>query len=113
MTDRVCTEDEAVEAVEYHRQCWGGFPIPDPERRAFVRLFRTCTVTEVRTAIDDLVRVADRRPAPGDLGQRVRLIRRRARLEAITEPYGDAVPAHASPSFAEAKSRTHRVPQEA
>jgi hypothetical protein len=78
--------DEALAALGYLRSAFGGWPIPEAEERAHLRLFRTCTRAELVQAIDELVRVSDRRPSPNDIAQRVRRVRRSARSAPAPPP---------------------------
>lgn len=94
MTEHVCDSTEALAALAYLRSAFGGFGIGDAEERVHLRLFRTCTTAELRQAIDELVQVAERRPSPNEVGQRVRMIRRqRARQPAEHEPWPEVSPA--------------------
>lgn len=71
-----CTLEEAKEAVDYLRKGFGGFGIDDQEERQLKRLFLEYGPVEVDTAIDQMIRTVDRRPAANDIGKVLRANRR-------------------------------------
>lgn len=97
MSERSCDVNEAMAAVSYLRTAFSGWSqLSDQQERAYLRLFRTCSPAELRQAIDELVMAGGgRRPAPADVGERVQMVRKAARLSAANarEPWPDVTPA--------------------
>lgn len=96
MSDQRCTSEQATAAVGYLARCWGGFSIPDDEKRAFLRLFTHYPPAVVSRAIDDLVRASDRRPSPADLASKLRPMRPSVPDTRNTEPIPEVDPEHVS-----------------
>lgn len=89
MSESNCTSEQAMTALSYLRQCFGGYTLPQQEERAFLRLFVTLPPSAIRTAVDELVRKADRRPSPNDVAQ---IVRKQRPVTATTNP--DPLPDH-------------------
>lgn len=88
MSEVTCTVDEANAAVDYLRHAFGSWPLPDQDRRAVRRTCLNYTKAEVIEAIDQLVRVADRRPSANDISQRI-LANRKRKPNPNAGPYID------------------------
>lgn len=82
-----CTSEQAISALGYLRQAFGGFSIPEQEERAHLRLFGTCTPSELQEAFDELVTVTNRRPSPNEVAQRVKQVRAGHRRQLVHEPW--------------------------
>lgn len=101
IAEKTCTSEEAISAVGHIARCWGGFAIPDDEKRAFMRLFVTYPPAAVGSAIDNLVRAAGRRPSPADLGGELRRTLPAVRDTRPTDPWPEITPENVSRHIAE------------
>ena len=109
MSAPLCTSEQAIAALGYLRNSFGGYGIPEPEGRPYLRLFRNFTAQEVQDAIDALTRIADRRPSPNEIAQQIRARRpsRRADGPYLCDiPTSDlTMPAEFSDRVSELRSR--------
>ena len=96
-----CTSDQAKEALDYLRQAFGGYTIPEQERRADLRLFMGYPLADVEAAIDDLVKQStNRRPSPSDISQAIRArIRQVSEQKPARDSYGPVVPSEEVPAI--------------
>lgn len=83
-----CTSDQALRALSALQSAFGGYPIPDDDKREFLRLFGRHTAPAVRRAIDEAVeRFPRRRPAPNELAELIRLAQPPVRDTRTSEPW--------------------------
>lgn len=90
--DRNCTPEQAQQALDYLRHAFGGWEIPDMERRAHLRMFLNFPPQTIRKAIDELVRKSDRRPSPNDIAQMARGGRPRTPDTRNQDPWPESSP---------------------
>lgn len=98
------TSEEAMAAVGYLTRCFGGFVIPEDEKRGFLRLFVKFPVDVARDAIDALVIKSQRRPSPNELAQEMRRKRPAVADTRNPEPWPDPTPVSVSRHVAALKS---------
>lgn len=71
-----CSSEQAIRRVQYLRQVFGGYAIPDGEDRALVRLFLHYSPEEITRVIDDLVfKKPERRPGADELSFHLKELR--------------------------------------
>lgn len=97
------TSEEAMAAVGYLTRCFGGFVIPEDEKRGFLRLFVKFPVDVARDAIDALVIKSQRRPSPNELAQEMRRKRPAVADTRTPDQRPDADPAYVAQKVAELK----------
>jgi hypothetical protein len=71
MSAEMCTSEQAITALGYFNNSFGGYPMTPDEQRPYLRLFLGFAPAEVQAAIDKLARgwTAARRPMPNDVAQ--------------------------------------------
>lgn len=70
-----CDTNQAMAAVSYFRHAFGGWALPEQEQRAFLRMCRNFTPTEVQGAIDELVKTSGRRPGVNEVATKAKALR--------------------------------------
>lgn len=73
MSAELCTSEQAITALGYLNNSFGGYPMTPEESRPYLRLFRNFDAAEVQLAIDTLARgwTAARRPMPNDVAKTI------------------------------------------
>jgi hypothetical protein len=104
----VCSSEQAIEAIGYLERSFGGYPISEPDRRPYLRMFVTFAPSELARAIDDLARSGiTRRPAPADIAAQIHKSRPRPDTR-NADPWPDVDPSSVSRHLDECRAILRR-----